>query len=469
MRRAPGPDVIAVRWKERRVASDEKDLEVEVEHLREERDQLQKQVDTLEDRPGKRMRLRRIGAVILVALTVLVFAAGVAGAWARRTVLNTDRYVATVGPLAEDPAVQEYLARTITNQVFQALDVQGRLEAVLQERADRLVFLAGPITSSVQGFVQDQVDKVVSSEQFARLWTEVNRLAQESAVKLLEGDTTVLTIEGEKVVLNLIPVANEVLKGVSGVVSELIGRTVTIPEITPDTVPSEAITKLEQALGIDLPDDFGTVVVYDSQELAAVQQAVDLFNKAVILLAVLFVAGFAAALWVSPAKRRTLLQLMTALAVVLVLERRFAIAAANDLVDSARPENQAAARAIVDAFLGSLLRYTGWFLAIALIVLVVTLLTGPYPWAVRLRGWVVDLGRALGGMLKPGERTPATEWIAGHRDPVMMGIALLGVLALLAWDLSIGWFLILALVIGGLEVLVFRIGESARAPVSPGE
>jgi hypothetical protein len=160
---------------------------------------------------------------------------------------------------------------------------------------------------------------------------------------------------------------------------------------------------------------------------------------------------------------------MTALAVVLVLERRFAIAAANDLVDSARPENQAAARAIVDAFLGSLLRYTGWFLAIALIVLVVTLLTGPYPWAVRLRGWVVDLGRALGGMLKPGERTPATEWIAGHRDPVMMGIALLGVLALLVWDLSIGWFLILALVIGGLEVLVFRIGESARAPVAPSE
>jgi hypothetical protein len=447
------------------VTSEDKDLEAEVERLRQEREQLQHQVETLEDRPAKRARARRIGAVLLVILTVVVFAAGVAGAWARRTVLNSDRYVATVGPLAEDPAVQEYLARTITEQVFAALDVQGRLEAVLQERADRLVFLAGPITSSVQGFVEDQVNEVIASEQFARLWTEVNRIAHEQIISVLEGDSTVVTVEEGKVVLNLLPVTNEVLKGVSGVVSELLGRTITIPEVTSETVPVEAISRLEAALGIDLPEGFGTVTVYDSEELAAVQRAVDLFDKAVVLLAILFVAGFAGAMLVSPTKRRTLIQLLTALAVVLVLERRFAIAAASDLVDSARPENQAAARAVVDTFLSSLLAYTGWFLAIALITLAVVLVTGPYPWAVKLRGWATDLGRALGGMLKPGERTPATVWIAEHRDPVMMGIALLGVLALLVWDLSIGWFLVLALVIGGLELLVYRIGEAGKVEV----
>ncbi|HEX5949443.1 MAG TPA: hypothetical protein VFZ96_00415 [Actinomycetota bacterium] len=451
------------------MSSDEKDMEGEVERLRRERDELQQKVEKLEDRPARQGRLRRILAVVLIVLTVIVFAAGVAGAWARRTVLDTDRYVATVGPLAEEPAVQEYLARTITNQVFLALDVRDRLEAVLAERADQLVFLAGPITDSVEGFVQDQVNKVVASEQFARLWTEVNRLAQEQAVRLLEGDTEVVTIQGDKTVLNLVPIANEVLKGVSGVVSELVGRPVTLPEVTAQTVPDEAVARIEQALGVDLPDDFGTIVIYDSEELAAVQQAVNLFNKAVVLLAILFVAGFVAAIVVSPRKRRTLLQLTTALAVVLVLERRFAIAAANDLVDSAKPENQAAARAVVDSFLGSLLRYTGWFLAAALVTLVIALLTGPYPWAVRFRGWVVDLGRALGGMLKPGERTPATEWIAAHRDPVMMGIALLGALVLLFWDVSIVGFLILAVVIGVLELLAYRIGATARAPsATPG-
>lgn len=446
------------------MSSDETDLEAEVERLRREREDLERKVEVLEARPAKRGRLRRVVAVVLVVLTVIVFAAGVAGAWSRRTVLDTDRYVATVGPLAEEPAVQEYLARTITNQVFEALDVQDRLEAVLLERADRLVFLAGPITDSVRGFVQDQVDKVVASERFARLWTEVNRLAHEQAVRLLEGDTDVVSIEEGKAVLNLVPVANEVLKGVSGVVSELVGRPVTLPEITPQTVPSEAVARIEQALGFDLPSDFGRIVVYDSNELAAVQDAVNLFNKTVIVLAVLFVALFVAAMWVSPAKRRTLLQLMTALAFVLVIERRFAMAAGNDLVDAARPENQAAVRAVIDAFLGSLLRYTGWFLAAALVTLIVALLTGPYPWAVRFRSWVVDLGRALGGMVKPGERAPATDWIAAHRDPVMMGLALLGVLVLLVWDLTIPWFLVLVLVIGALELLAYRIGASARAP-----
>lgn len=446
------------------MSADDKDLEAEVERLRKEREELEHHVEELEQRPQKRARLRRIGALLLVILTVVVFAAGVAGAWARRTMLDTDRYVATVGPMVEDPAVQEYLARTLTEQTFQALDVQGRLEGVLAERASQLAFLAGPITDSVEGFVEEQVNAVVSSERFQQLWVEANRLLHEKVLAVLDGDSELVTISGNRLVLNLLPALNEVLKGMTGVVSELIGREVTLPEITPEVTQSAAVTTLEGALGVDLPDDFGTIVVYDADELAAVQQGVRLFERAVYLLAVLFVIGFAAALWVSPRRRRTLVQMTTALAVVLVLERRFSIAASNSLVDGAKPENQAAARAIVDQVLGSLLRYTGWFLAIALITLLISLLTGPYPWAVKLRGWVVDLGRAVTGMLKPGERAPATDWIARRRDPVMFGVAMLGLLAMLALDLSVGGFLILALVIGGVELVVFRIGEAQRVP-----
>ena len=52
--------------------------------------------DALEERPAKRRRFRRVLATILVILTVVVFAAAVPGTWARHTLLDTDRYVATV-------------------------------------------------------------------------------------------------------------------------------------------------------------------------------------------------------------------------------------------------------------------------------------------------------------------------------------------------------------------------------------
>ncbi len=439
--------------------------EEDVERLRAERDALADRVETLEDRPGKRMRMRRVTATILVVLTVVVFAATVPGTWARRTLLNTDRYVATVAPLAEDPAIQEYLARTVTAEVFDALNVEERLSTALTERAPRLVFLTGPITNAVQGFVQDQVQKIFASDAFARYWEQANRFVHAQLIAALEGNTEVVQVQNGKVLLNLLPLVNQGLQAVSSVASDLIGRPVTLPEITAQTVPSEAVTKLETALGIDLPDNFGTIEVYDSQDLAAVQDAVNTFSKLIVLLVVLFVVLFVAAVWVSPRRRRTLVQLATSLGVVLVLERRLAIAGGNGIVDGAKPENQAAARALIDQVLASLLRYTGWLLVIAAVVLLVALLSGPYPWAVRLRGWVRDLWGAATGAVLGADRTRTATWAAAHRDSLMVvGAALFGLMLLVA-DLSLGWFLVLALILVAYEVLVYRIGAAAPADV----
>ncbi len=55
-------------------------------------------------------RPRRIAAVALVVVTSIVFTVAVAGVWARRNALNTDKWVDTVGPIGEDPAVQQALA-----------------------------------------------------------------------------------------------------------------------------------------------------------------------------------------------------------------------------------------------------------------------------------------------------------------------------------------------------------------------
>jgi hypothetical protein len=436
------------------------DEDAGLERIQAERDALARRVEQLEDRPTKRRRLRRVSAALLLVIAVLLFTLAVPGTWFRRTFADTDRYVAMVAPLARDPAVQEYLSRTVTNQVFEALGVEERLDSALAERAPRLVFLAGPLADAVRGFVQEKVRAIFASDAFATYWERANRYVHDQLIAALQGEGDVLVVSHGQVVLNLLPLVNQGLQAVSSVASELLGRQIELPDLTGVEVPSEAVARIEQALGTDLPDQFGTVTVYDSEELAAVQDSVDLASRLITLIVVLFFLAAAGTLWASTRRRRTLVQLTTALAVVLVIERRSAIAAANRVVGAAKPENRDAASAVVDQVLGTLLRFTGWLLVLAVGALLIALLSGPYPWAVRLRGWVRDVGAAVTGAVGRGEGVPAGAWIGGHRDALMLGGAAVFVLVLLVANLSVGWFLLVALLLSAYELLVYRLGAT---------
>jgi hypothetical protein len=433
----------------------------DAERLRAERDALERRVEELESKPERRHRLATVFTTVFLVLAILLFAVAVPATWARRTLLDTDRYVATVAPLAEDPAVQEYLARTVTEQVFSALDVQAKLAASLQERSPKLAFLAAPIANGVEGFVKDRLQQVFASDAFATSWEEANRFAHAQLLAVLEGGGDTVQVQQGAVVLNLLPLVKAGLAAMTGVVSDIVGHQVTLPQITGEEIPSEAVTRLESALGVDLPDQFGTIVVYQADQLAAVQKGVDLASRGIVALAFLFVVCVALALWISRRRRRTLVQLMAALVVILVIERRFSIAEANAIVAKVKPENQAAARAVVDQVVGALLRYTGWLLAFALLVLLIALITGPYPWAVRVRDWTAEVASAAVGAVRGREAGGSVTWVADHRDVLMLAGAAIGVLLLLLADLSLVGFLVLILLLAVYELVVYRAGAAA--------
>ena len=403
-----------------------------------------------------RHRVRRILTPLIVALAILVFAVAVPGAWARRTVLNTDRYVDIVGPLAQDPAVQDVLTDRTTARVMDLLDIQPLIRDVFPERG---AVLAGPLESAIEGFVRDQVQRVYQSDAFATFWTEANRFVHSRVLLVLDGEGEEISVVEGKVLLNLLPLVNLALVQIESVADGLFGRDVDIPEIEPGDIPAEAISRLEAAFGRDLPDDFGQVVVYDSDELGAIQDSVRLFERLVYVAIVLMLLLVPLALWLSRRKRRTLVQLMAGFAIVLVIERRLAIAATEQVLDRMRPEGRAAGEAFTDRLLDSLFSYTGWLLAIVLIVLVVALLTGPYPWAVKARRWGVDVGRGIGGTVT-AERpaSPVVAWIGAHRDALMLGVAVLAGLILLFVDVSLTGLLVLVFVTALVELVLLRIG-----------
>lgn len=199
----------------------------EVERLRARVAELETQLATSSGRAAPRGTGRRTSpwwavasAVVLVLACVLALFS-VAAVWTDRTLSNTDQYVRTVAPLADDPAVQAALANRITATVMDNVDIEGLATDALTTLSDQpnvpprvaaaLPGLAVPITNGVENFTHTQVRKILATPQFATVWEQVNRVAHQQVVKLLEGDQTgALSAQGNTITLNLAPIIDQV-------------------------------------------------------------------------------------------------------------------------------------------------------------------------------------------------------------------------------------------------------------------
>src|SRR5690606_17142059 len=344
-------------------------LASEIERLRAEREALRAEVAALRGERRRRGWLRRTSAALLVALACVALVAAVLGVWARRNFLDTDRFVARAGPLIEEPAVQEALAARLTDQVMVPVDAEALFEEALPERGQ---VLAVPLANAVEGFVRDQVETFLATEQFERLWVAAIDLAHTGSVRVLRGESEAVTATDGQVTLNLLPVVNAVLAEITARSPEILGREVDLPDVTVDEMPAAAITRIEGALGVELPEDFGQLTVYDDGKLAAAQDAIGLFDRFVVLLLPPGIVVAGAALWMSPRRRRTLLQLAAGRAIGMVLIRRVGFRLADEVAQlPPRPAGRESAGLAAASFLQPLTTFAGWVLAGALAVAVV--------------------------------------------------------------------------------------------------
>lgn len=197
----------------------------ELQRLRDEVAQLREKVAAGPPPAEKPVRARRqwwrtvVSAVLIVIASVLA-PVSVASVWARSLITDTNRYVDTVAPLAQDPAVQQAITTNITNIVFQYVDVEGiTKQAVdaLQSRdvlppaiATQLQGLAVPLANGVQSFTRDKVQQVVQSDAFTSAWEEANRTAHEQLVAALNGQSGAVVLQDNAVKINLAAFLNVV-------------------------------------------------------------------------------------------------------------------------------------------------------------------------------------------------------------------------------------------------------------------
>ncbi|MEV1131486.1 hypothetical protein [Agromyces sp. NPDC049794] len=108
------------------------ELEAENAALRERAERATEATEELADvaasdrrRPPRRGRGRTVAAVVLVVVGLLLAPVAVISAWARLELVDTDRFVATFAPLADDPAVQAYVGDQVTAAIEEQVDIPG--------------------------------------------------------------------------------------------------------------------------------------------------------------------------------------------------------------------------------------------------------------------------------------------------------------------------------------------------------
>lgn len=348
-------------------------------------------------------RVRTVLAVLAGLLAVIGLLVSVVAVWARNTVFDSSKVAGAVGLALEEPEVIDGLATRITDQVFEAVDVQGRLETLLPPA---LSALAPAIEGGVYSRVHDRVEGALSTDTAKSIITGTVERAHGAAMDLLKGDGLVdgITVQDGEVTVNFLPLLT---LGLNSLQNAGLLDNVTVPQFTLDGDPAAQIAELEAAVNRDLRDDFGQVVVYRSDALASAGQTLSnaqrtlvIAKRSLIGVIVLTVLCYVAAVLLAVRRRRALVVLSLATVAMLVVAR----AVINKVIDEVpllalNPSGRAALAAIVVDLTNGLIRGVTVLVVIGIVASIIAYLTGPSDRATSMRGSLGSGGQSVMGLV----------------------------------------------------------------------
>jgi hypothetical protein len=278
--------------------------------------------------------IRTFWSTVLIVVACLLAPLSVVSVWARGEVTDTDRYVATVAPLAQDPAIQDAVATRITTEIFQYIDIEtlanDAVSTITENRdleprqAAALEALIGPVTQGIESYTGDAVDKVVTSEQFANAWAEANRVVHEQLNAALSGQYAdkAVGVENGQVVLDLGQVVEQV---------------------------KQRLIEKGFSVASKIPSTQATIVLFDAPNAASAQAAYSLLNTVGFWLPIIAVVLALVGVFVSHTPRRALLWLgFGLLAAMTLMVGLLAVGRTIYLTELPSTVNSAAATAFFD-------------------------------------------------------------------------------------------------------------------------
>jgi hypothetical protein len=402
--------------------------------------------------PGRRRHFswRTPVSIVLIVLGCILAPVAVLGVWAGNEVSDTGRWVATVQPLINDPAIQNALTDKITNVVVSNLNLSGNINDAAAQLHDKgltrisslLTGVEPQITSAVTGFIHSTVHTVISSPQVAKIWTQVNTVAHQSLVKVLsgQGGGAISTANGQ-ITLNLGPFI---------------------------AVVKEDLVQHGFSLASNIPPVSPTIALFQANDLGKAQAAYRLITTLKWVLPIVVLLLLAAGVYVARGHRRALIGAglgvaasMLVLAIGLLIGRSIYL---NSVPSSLLPADAAAAA--YDAMVYFIKIGLRVVLAVGLVVAIGAFITGPSRTAIQTRsglksgvGWIRNFGESRG--VSAG---PAGEWTYQHRRGLRIGAVALIALIFVFWGHPTGLVVILLVVI--LLLLLGLIELIGRPPAS---
>jgi hypothetical protein len=348
--------------------------------------------------PRKKRRGRTIGSWVLIVLACILAVTSVVVAYARNELLNTDTFVATVGPLAKDPAVQAAVANRVSESLVARTDLEERVKDALPPRAG---FLADPIASSVKTAAHAITLKLVQSSQFQALWNHALRHTHSQLDNLLTG---------QKV----------------GAISSSNGQ-VTVDLSQVEVAAKKALAAHGLSVFDKVPAYTGApYVLFESKQLQKLQRWIQFLNKLVVVLPIVTLLLFALAVALARDRRRGLVHASAGLALSMAVLLVGANVGRNQYLASLRPDqSKDATAAVIDAVDATLLDSVRTVLIVSAVVALVAFVLGIGP----VRRWTASRGRP-----KWMTEGPVHDTVAAHRGAFQWGVLVLGLAVLVLWN-----------------------------------
>jgi len=234
--------------------------------------------ETVQAAPDGAVKRRRGLVWTLIVLAAVITLVSSMTVWVKRQALDTESWTNASTQLLEDEQVRHALSVYVVDQLYENGDVAGRLEERLPPN---LSGLAGPLAGALREPAVTAVDRLLERPRVQALWEEVNRVAHQQLLAILDGKPrpNVSTADGT-VVLDLRSFVVDV------------GTQLGIGD------------QLEERL----PADVGQVTVLESDQLATAQDIVKGIKALSVLLAVVTFLLWGLSLWLARGWRREALR-----------------------------------------------------------------------------------------------------------------------------------------------------------------